>query len=110
KAVQDATDPFLVKKAAIKGLAAVREARKNFRKTAPYIHLTFDERLQLLRDIADLINRWDDCRLFGECIDKTTFGSRPPRIPPFEEAFEQVVVRFHKYLERISNHGLLVQD
>lgn len=106
KAVQNARDAFLVKKAALKGIAAVQGDRKNFRKTAPYIHLTFDERHQLLRDIADFVRGWNDCRLFAECIDKTTFGARPPRTPPFEEAFEQVVTRFHKYLESIPEHGL----
>jgi hypothetical protein len=49
--------------------------------------------------------------LFAECTDKTTF-IRAPRIPPFEEAFTQVVTRFHRYLEGEipQEHGLLVQD
>ena len=108
--VQKARDAILISKAALKGVHAVQSDRKNFNKSAPYIHLTLSERRQLLLDIVNLVNGWNDCELFAECTDKTTFGQRPPRTPPFEEAFEQVVTRFHKYLEGIPEHGLLVQD
>lgn len=112
KQVQAARDALLLKKAVTKGPGAERGDRKNFLKTAAYIHLTLDERRQLLRDLGDLIASWDDCRLFAECIDKTTFGTRTPRVPPLEEAFEQVITRFHRYLERQPDreHGLLLQD
>jgi len=109
-AVQAARDEFLVRKAAIRGLASVEGDRKNFRKTAPYIHLTFTERRQLLKDMAALVGGWNDCCLFAECTDKTTFGGITPRVPPFEEAFEQVVERFHRYLANNQEYGLLVQD
>lgn len=110
KTMEAAREAFLFKKAAIKGLAAVTEDRKNFRKTAAYIHLTFAERQAVLKEIAQLVKGWNDCYLFAECTDKTTFSSKPPRTPPLEEAFEQVVSRFHKHLESIHDHGLLVQD
>ena len=110
--VQAARDAHLIAKAATKGPGAVQGDRKNFTKTAAYIHLTLDERRQLLRDLADLIASWDDCRLFAECIDKRTFGGRAPRVPPVEEAFEQVITRFHRYLETLPfrDYGLLLQD
>jgi hypothetical protein len=66
--VQAARDAHLVAKAATKGLGAVKGDRKNFMKTSAYIHLTLDERRQVLRDLADLISSWDDCQLFAECI------------------------------------------
>lgn len=111
-AVQQARDAFLVKKAALHGPGAVVNDRKNFTKTRSYIHLTFVERRQLLRDISEAVAAWDDCRLFAECTDKRTFGAMVPRTPPFEEAFGQVVSRFHRFLEeqRPQEHGLLVQD
>lgn len=111
-AVQKARDDFLVRKAALHGPKSVEEDRKNFRKTAAYIHLTLKERRELLRQIAEVVRGWDDCYLFAECTDKTTFGGSPPRIPPFEEAFTQVVTRFYRFLEdqATKEHGLLVQD
>jgi hypothetical protein len=111
--VQRERDAFLVKKAALQGPAAVMNDRRNFNKTKPYIHLTLAERRQLLRDIVEALRGWGDCRLFAECTDKRTFGGVPPRTPPFEEAFTQVVSRFHRSLEeaeRPTEHGLLVQD
>jgi hypothetical protein len=110
--VQRAREEFLVKKAALKGPASVQEVRKTFRKTAPYIHLTLSERRNLLGQIANTLAGWDDCLLFAECTDKRSFKGLDPRTPPFEEAFTQVVTRFHKFLEQLNplEHGLLVQD
>lgn len=112
EAVQRARDEFLVRKAALRGPASVQEDRKNFKKTAPYIHLTLAERREILRQIAEAVARWDDCRLFAECTDKRSFRGLPPRVPPFEEGFTQVVSRFHRFLEDLvpPEHGLLVQD
>jgi len=111
-AVQRERDAFLIRKAALHGPAAVVTDRRNFNKTKPYIHLTLAERRQLLREIAEAVRGWDDCRIFAECTDKRTFGGVPPRTPPFEEAFSQVVSRFHRFLDdqRPQEHGLLVQD
>lgn len=111
-AVQQAREMMLLKKAALHGPKSVEEDRKNFRKTAPYIHLTLAERRELLLQITETVGRWDDCRLFAECTDKRSFGGQPPSTPPYEEAFTQVVTRFHRFLEtQVSpEHGLLVQD
>lgn len=110
EAVQKARDEFLVRKAALKGPASVQKDRKNFAKTAPYIHLTLAERREVLRQVAETVSEWDDCRIFAECTDKRSFGGRPPRTPPFEEAFTQVVTRLHRFLQGQREHGLLVQD
>lgn len=111
-AVQRARDEFLVRKAALKGPANVQEDRKNFRKTAAYIHLTLVERRQVLTRIAETVKQWEDCRLFAECTDKSSLRGSSPPVPPFEEGFTQVVSRFHRFLEaqRPPEYGLLVQD
>jgi len=112
RAVQRARDAFLVAKAAKKGPRAVEKDRKNFRKTAPYIHLTLAERQDLLCQVAEAVGRWTDCRIFADAIDKRSFGGVAPRTPPYEEGFTQVVSRFHRYLESLEpeEHGLLVED
>jgi hypothetical protein len=71
-----------------------------------------NERRELLRQVSDALSRWDDCRIFAECTDKRSFKGLLPKVPPFEEAFTQVVSRFHSYLESLTplEHGLLVQD
>jgi hypothetical protein len=112
-AVQHARDAFLIQKAARRGPASVQADRKNFAKTAPYTHLTMAERRDLLRQVATAVSSWDDCKIIAECTDKRTFGPLAPLIPPFEEAFTQVVTRFHRGLEEAQpteEHGLLVQD
>lgn len=111
-AVQRARDAFLIKRAALHGPASVVETRKNFRKTAPYIHLTMAERRDLLRQVGERVGTWGDCHIFAECCDKTTFAGQLPRTPPFEEAFSQVVSRFHRFLIELPDpeFGLFVQD
>ncbi len=106
-------DATLLRIATLKGPKEAQNQKRNFRKTLSYIHLTRDERMDCLRAVADLIGSWHDCRLFAEAIDKTAFGLQPPRNPPFEEAFTQVVSRFHGFLEKRGgdrDYGLLVQD
>lgn len=113
KAVKAARDATLIKIAAIKGPEATKNLRKTFRQTEPYTHLTRAERLECLGKLAELIGSWQDSRLFADAIDKSAFGTKPPKYPPFEEAFSQVVSRFHEYLNRRGtdrDHGLLVQD
>lgn len=111
-AVLAARDRHLINKAAVKGLAAVQEDRKNFRKTAAYVHLTRAERVEALRQIADGVGAWADCVIFADCIDKTSFRGLPPVTPPYEEAFTQVVTRFHRFLtdQVPQDIGLLVED
>ena len=103
----------LIRVDALKGSNAARELRKNYRKTDAYIHLTLEERRDCLRELADLIGGWGNTRLFCHSIDKTSFVTAPPTIPPREEAFTQVVTRFEKYLENLGDPtsiGLLAHD
>jgi Protein of unknown function (DUF3800) len=103
----------LVRAAALKGPKKAQELRKAFRKTDPYIHLSHDERMNCLKEVADLIGSWGNARLFCEAIDKTSFGATPPAIPPREEAFMHVVNRFERYLVDIGDPetiGLLAHD
>lgn len=99
-----------------------RQAKKNFRHTEPYIHLTFDERINAARDIADTIADWTHARLFAECIDKLHFDPTRTGLAVDEQAFEQVVSRFQHYLSHVAssvgdagtttvrNYGLLIHD
>ncbi|HME01306.1 MAG TPA: DUF3800 domain-containing protein [Terriglobia bacterium] len=106
-------DKQLIRVAALKGPTKAQELRKTYRKTQAYIHLTLDERMNFLRELADLIGSWGNTRLFSEAIDKTSFGGIPPTIPPREEAFTQVVDRFERYLAGIGGQqtiGLLAHD
>lgn len=110
--VQRLRDAFLIKKAALKGLASIQEDKRNFAKTKPYIHLTTAERADLLTQVAEAVNGWTDCRIFADCIDKRVFKGKAPKTPPMEEAFTQVVTRFHRFLTLLDpvEHGLIVQD
>jgi len=96
--------------------SAYLQARKNFEKTRAYVHLTHQERVQLVREVADLISQWGFARLFAECIDKLHFDPLRSARTIEEQAFEQVVSRFERYLANIStnapqrNLGLLVHD
>ena len=106
-------DNQLVRVAALKGPNKAQELRKAYRKTEAYIHLTLDERMNFLRELADLIGSWGNTRLFSESIDKTSFGATPPTVPPREEAFTHVVNRFERYLVDIGGPrtvGLLAHD
>jgi hypothetical protein len=110
--VEKARTASLLRAAAIKGKAALEELKKNFRKTRPYVHLTRDERFSLLRELANIIGTWGACRLFAEAIDKRAFRIQAPATPPLEEAFQQVVTRFHRFLETRQPDaiGLIIQD
>lgn len=94
-----------------------RTAKTNFQKTAAYVHLTFDERVNLTKEVADCIGNWGFARLFAECIDKTHFDpNRSNGRTVEQQAFEQVVSRFERYLQNMSSglpqraYGLLVHD
>jgi hypothetical protein len=96
-------------KAALRGPASVRKTERIFERRHLH-HLTIPERRDLLRQISS--QPMGGRRIFGECTDKHSFGGQVPRTPPFEEAFTQVVTRFHRFLEGLApaEHGLLVQD
>ncbi len=111
--VKAARNHALVRKAAIQGPAAVKWMRKNFEKTDDYIHLTLDERREFLRKIADAVAQWPDARIFAECTEKAAYAKIPgPTRPLFDEAFDQVVTRFHHFLRQLTplDYGMLVQD
>lgn len=84
-----------------------KELIKNYRKTEPYIHLTLQERKDLINKLADIISNWGDWRLFGDAHDKNvSFGEQA-----FDYAFEQIVTRFDRFLALESGrNGLMVQD
>ena len=89
----------------------VKQTKKNFRLTEPYIHLTLDERRQVIKDLAKLISEWGVVRLFAECVDKTHFVPEIANTTAHEQAFEQVVSRFEQSLRnRNAGYGLLVHD
>lgn len=91
-----------------------RQAKKTYRHTEDYIHLTRTERLAAVRDVADVVGRWGNARLFAECIDKTHHDAALAKRTITEQAFEQVVSRFQQYLSRVSGsskqYGLLIHD
>ena len=95
-----------------------KRARKLHRNTEPYVHLTWEERRRAVFDVAETVSNWGFARLFAECVDKSHFDpARSPRSVS-EQAFEQVVSRFERYLQNLRprgpdpqrNHGLLVHD
>lgn len=94
----------------------LRQTKKNYSRTAPYIHLTKDERIAAVRDVADCVSSWDFARLFAECIDKINFDTAVEKRSISEQAFEQVVTRFDHYMKNISinapdkYYGLIIHD
>ena len=82
-----------------------KQTRKNFDKTKAYTHLTFDERKQLLTDVATCVANWGYARLFAECIDKVNFTGTTQAPTPDIEALEQLVSRFEHYLVSVSSGG-----
>ncbi|MDH2910352.1 MAG: DUF3800 domain-containing protein [Candidatus Eremiobacteraeota bacterium] len=92
--------------------SAYRQTKKNFSQTDAYIHLTFEERQAVVREIAQCIAGWSFARLFAECIDKLHFDSALTQRTVGEQAFEQVVSRFEQYLVNTSqeSYGLIVHD
>jgi len=93
------------------------QAKKTYKHTAPYIHLTHQERQDALRAVADCVSSWDYAKLFADCIDKVHYSAREQRLSIDEEAFHQVVTRFEFYLSntrdrasRDPNYALLIHD
>jgi hypothetical protein len=82
--------------------AAYRQAKKNYAHSRAYTHLTFDERIDALRAVADTIGSWSSAFLFAECIDKTHFDPNRSQRTIGEQAFEQVISRFQQYLSSVS--------
>lgn len=93
-----------------------KQTRKNYKETAAYIHLTRDERRAIVREVAGSIGRWPFARLFAECIDKVHYDPVKQGKPIDEQAFEQLVSRFERYLafigkrDSVTISGLLIHD
>jgi hypothetical protein len=100
------------------GGSAYRQVKKNFAHTDGYIHLTYQERVQFVMEIATCVSRWGNARLFAECVDKVFFDPVRTGKTVAEQSFEQVVTRFEHYLQVIGAndpipelcYGLLIHD
>lgn len=98
-------------KARLRGEDAVKELARNYRKSQAYIHLAHDERIAVLREIADEIGKWDDARMFADAQKKAASHPSVSDDRIFEYAFESVISRFHWFLENTNSPvGILVQD
>lgn len=91
-----------------------KQCKKNYRMTEAYIHLTRDERICLIQEIADKIGSWQFARIFAEGVDKTHFSSTA-KYTIDEMALEQIVSRFEQYMSikdamPISIYGALIHD
>ncbi|MEI8078621.1 MAG: DUF3800 domain-containing protein [bacterium] len=92
-----------------------KQVKKNYKQTDAYIHLTRAERTAVLHELAACVAGWDQARLFADCIDKAHFAARGWSKTLDEEAFEQIVSRFERYLQNIGGEtpqrfGLLIHD
>ncbi|MFA5806318.1 MAG: DUF3800 domain-containing protein [Melioribacteraceae bacterium] len=94
-----------------------KQTKKNYVQTENYIHLTKSERQAFIKEIANLISSWGFARIFAECIDKMFWDVRKAKQTINEQAFEQLVSRFEKYLKLLditkdknTNYGLIVHD
>lgn len=65
-----------------------RQTKKNFQKTDSYIHLTYDQRKNLILSLARTVSGWGFSRLFAECIDKIHFDPARYKHTVDEQAFE----------------------
>ena len=95
---------------------AYHQTKKNYTQTDAFIHLTLQERQSFVEEIADCVSQWGFARLFAECIDKIHFNPVQARSSIDEQAFEQLISRFEKFLQKIDgpdgqrNYGLIVHD
>lgn len=93
-----------------------KQTKKNYKHTEAYIHLTYEERIAFLEDVARIIGNWGFARLFAECVDKIHFDPKRAKQSVDEQAFEQVVSRFEQFLKAVQVfqqpkiYGLLVHD
>lgn len=100
------------------GGPAYRQVKKTFAQTDGYIHLTYQERVQIVMEIATRVSRWGNARLFAECVNKVFFDPVRTGKTVAEQSFEQVVTRFEHYLQVIGTKdpnpelccGLLIHD
>ena len=97
-------------------LKTYRQTKKNYKKTKAYVHLTYVERQQCISEVARCVSRWGFARVFAECIDKVHFDPNRTTATVDEQAFEQVVSRFERFLQLVGtagdhhNFSLLIHD
>jgi len=90
----------------------LKQTHKNYKNTESYVHLSYTERNDLIREIAECISKWGHARLFAECVDKLHFDPIRTTQTIDEQSFEQIVSRFEQYLKTIpgGSYGLLIHD
>lgn len=110
-------DNWLAVSAVKKNAKQLKDIKKNYKMTFPYLHLTREERLKFLKEVANLIGTWQDTRIFCEAAKKSpTLISKSTLGGVYEDSFQQVVTRFELFLKFKSRadqnniHGLLVAD
>ena len=92
------------------------QTKKNYNKTEAYIHLTYQQRRDFIKEIAICVSRWRFARLFAECVDKIYFDPSKRDQTIDEQSFEQVVSRFEHYLQIVGRRyperrcGLIIHD
>jgi hypothetical protein len=89
-------------------LKRMKSYRKEARLIDPYIHLTREERIACLKELAQQLASWPDVRIFADAISKQDFMST--QITPYEMAFEQVLTRFQAFLSFKHGKGIMVHD
>jgi hypothetical protein len=99
-----------------------RARRDRYKETDPFIHLSRRERSRLLEEAVDIIAGHERVRLFGEAVCKAHPQVRGGQVDAVRQAFEQVVGRFDRFLQKIDqrklqksprrsiDHGLLILD
>ncbi len=93
-----------------------KQTKKNYKQTLAYIHLTYQERVSFIEEIADLVGSFSFARLFGEAIDKIHFNPNKSKLSVDEQGLEQLVSRFEQYLKirsKVLNddvYGVLIHD
>ena len=86
----------------------IKAYRRECRETSQYAHLTRNERMTCLKELATELARWDGIRIFADAISKSDFrvGTRSP----YEMAFEQVLTRYQTFLSHVRSTGIVVHD
>jgi len=113
--VQSLRNADLLRLQRANNIAQYKQIRKNYKKTEGYIHLSYDDRLNLVKELAQCVSRWGFARLFAECVDKVHFDPARTTKSINEQSFEQVVSRFQQFLSIKSIgsspvYGFLIHD
>ncbi|MFY8188757.1 MAG: DUF3800 domain-containing protein [Flavobacterium sp.] len=94
-----------------------KQTKKNYKQTDAYIHLSYNERISFIQELADLVGSWSFARLFAECINKIHFDPTRAQQSVDEQSLEQLVSRFEQYMKIVSKStknsklfGTLIHD